>query len=32
MAIIPDCQTIAQLIAFIAQTQGADVGIVPVDG
>jgi hypothetical protein len=32
MAIIPHYQTIKQLIAFIARTQGADVGIVSVDG
>jgi hypothetical protein len=29
---ISHCQTIGQLIAFIARTQGVDVGIVSVDG
>jgi hypothetical protein len=32
MAIISHCQTIGQMIAFTARTQGADVGTVSVDG
>jgi hypothetical protein len=32
MTIIPDCQTIGQLIAFVGRTEGADVGTVSVDG
>jgi hypothetical protein len=31
MAIIPHCQTIGQLIAFVARAQGVDVGIVSVN-
>jgi hypothetical protein len=32
MVIIPRCQKIGQLIAFIARTQGADVDAVSADG
>jgi hypothetical protein len=32
IAVIPHCQVIGQLIAFIVRTQGADVGTVSVDG